>query len=271
VNWAENPIPSHSVCAHTGGVTAELTLLPPRRLGVLLKDARKELRLSREDVAGRSAFSTADLALVEAGDRLVAEHEVADLIAAYRLDPDTAVPSRTELVIDLDEHTLMAGGAMRTLAGPSPSTDDVLASYLSLVHTLRRTDAGSPLVLREADLSVLAQVLEASQRDVEARLHELMADPGGEVASRVGMLRRRVLLPIAGVVIAVGAVGALLLVQANGADPAPEPVSTPAPEVIVGNDIPIEEIPDVGLTPPQVQERDEAGNLEPQSTLIVDG
>jgi hypothetical protein len=259
------------VRAHTDDVASELTLLPPRRLGILLKDAREELRLSRSDLARQSAFSTADLALVEAGDRLVAEHEVAALIAAYRLDPDAVVPSRIELVIDLDEHTLMAGGTMRTLAGSSPSADDVLASYLSLVRTLRRTDTGSPLVLREADLSVLARVLEASQRDIEARLHELMADPDGKVARRVGALRRKVLLPIAGVVIAVGAVGALLLVQADGADPAPEPASTTAPEVIVGNDIPIEEIPDVGLTPPQMQERGEAGNLEPQSTLIVDG
>ena len=118
-------------------------------------------------------------------------------------------------MIDLDERVLAAGGEERSLAGKAPTADAVLASYLSLVYTLRHAEPGTPIVLRESDVDVLARVLDLGRPTVASRLHQLMIEPAGEVRRRSRLLRGRVLVPLAGVVVAATAVGALLLVQAD--------------------------------------------------------
>jgi transcriptional regulator with XRE-family HTH domain len=258
-----------------------LTLVPPRRLGELLAAARAERAASLDEIATATSLSPEDLARVEQGDRLLADGEAVEVLAAYGVAGGELVPERAELVVDLREQTLAAGGEVRTLAGEAPAADEVLASYLSLVYTLRRTAAGTPIVLRDADVAVLATVLRLARGDVEHRLQDLMDEEGdGEVARRMGLLRHRLLLPVAGVVVAVTAVGALLLVprttgedgpaappstiSASTAPTAPDPavdeepaelgpavVQTPDEQVVIGNDVPLEQIPDVGLAPAQ--------------------
>lgn len=259
-----------------------LTFVPPRRLGSLLQQNRLQRARSVETVAQGTRFSPSELADIESGRRILADDEIDAVVAAYGLEPGEVVPERAELVIDLREHRLLAGGEERTLAGRAPTADQVLASYLSLVYTLRHTRPGTPLVLREADLSVLSRALDLARPEVETRLHELMAEPDGEVSRRAGLLRGKVLLPLAGIVVAATAVGALLLVQGDDeTQPAPPPAAEVVPpvgevelgpstvqtpdggQVITGNDLPASEIPPdaVGLAPAQAAEQDPDGSV----------
>jgi hypothetical protein len=141
-------------------------------------------------------------------------------------------PERVKLVIDLQEGRLAAGSVSRSLSGPTPTPNQVLATYLSLVYTLRHAEPGTPLTLRTGDLDVLAQVLRLSEGDVERRLTELMADPAGEISLRKRLLRGRVVVPVAGILVAVTAVGALLLVvdRERGDQPATSPAGPVADE-----------------------------------------
>lgn len=211
----------------------ELTLVPPRRLGRLLAGARAARGEDLDSVARRAGLEPAAVAAIEAGQRPVVDREIHALLDAYGVDPGELVPDRTELVVDLDEHLLAAGGEARSLG--APTADEVLTTYLSLVYTLRRTTPGTTLVLRDADVDVLARVLELTGPEVERRLQELMVEPDGAVRRRMGALRARVVVPVAGVVVAATAVGVVLLVaRGDGGRPAG------APEPAVGAEVPAE-------------------------------
>lgn len=235
-----------------------LTLVPPRRLGALLAGAREERSISVRELASRSFFTADDLLAIEAGDRDLTDPDLRELLAVYALDPEDLVPERAELVVDLDERSLVVGGEHHSLAGRHPSPDEVLASYLSLVYTLRRRVPGTELVLREADMDVLARALHLAKPTVTTRLHGLMGDPAGAVQRRAGLLRGRVLVPVAGVVVAATALGALLLVPSDaGGRPVDPPADTEgAPAFVMTN-------PDGSTTPVYVGDGLDVDSLPP--------
>ncbi|MEJ5253805.1 MAG: helix-turn-helix transcriptional regulator [Acidimicrobiales bacterium] len=261
--------------------TTPISVIPPTRLGALLRATRERRGLTLEALATGSAFSVADLARLEAGGRALTDREVDEVLRVYGIDAATLVPERTGLIVDLADHELAAGGQVRTLAGEAPTADEVLATYLSLVYTLRHAEPGTPLTLREADVSVLSRALQLAQLDVERRLQELMVDAEGTVLARVRDLRRRLLLPAIGVVVAATAIGTLLFVQAAGdqqpasdptveVGPAAEQSGEPGPAgpvVVVEEGIPVDQLPEgaVNLGEPQIVERGPDGSIR-QST-----
>jgi hypothetical protein len=201
-----------------------------------------------EDLASQSFFTPEDLSTIESGERDLDDRALTEVLNVYHVDAEELVPARARLVIDLDEHVVAAGGERRSLAGRGPTADAVLGSYLSLVYTLRRAETGAALVLREDDLDVLARALEMTKPAVAARLHALMREPAGEVRRRSRLLRGRVLVPLAGVVVAATAVGALLLVQADeGQTVVTEPGAAPEPAFVMTN-------PDGSTTPVYIGE-----------------
>ena len=219
--------------------------MSPRRLGALLHDTRVARGVDVEHLAAQSFFTSADLLAIEAGDRNLTDRELTEVLDVYHVEVDDLLPERTRLVIDLEERRVAAGGRQRSVAGGSPTPDRVLASYLSLVYALRHATPGSPLVLRDADLEVLAQALDLAKPTVTSRLHALMTEPDLEVRRRSRLLRGRVLLPVAGVIVAATAVGTLLMVQADDTETvtvepaAPAASVAPEPNFVVPN-------PDVG-------------------------
>ncbi len=83
---------------------------------------------------------------------------------------------------------------------------------------------------------MLARVLHLAEPAVTSRLHRLMVEPAGEVHRRKRLLRGRVLVPLAGVVVAATAVGALLFVQADdGQQVITEPGAAPEPSFVMTN------------------------------------
>ena len=188
-----------------------LTLVPTRRLGGLLREAREASDLSLDELAADSPhFDVVDLREIEEGDRALNEAEREQVVALYPVDPDTMVPGRTDLVVDLAHHRLATADRTQPLAGPAPTADEVLSSYLSLVYALRCTTPGTRVPLRQADLDVLGRALTLATPEVEHRLVELMASPTPDLRRRSRLLRVRVLVPAA-VLLAVTAVGALVV------------------------------------------------------------
>jgi len=234
--------------------------VPPGRLGTLLSDTRRRQGSSCDDIAGRSRFTTSDLAAIEAGERQLSDAEMSDLLDAYGVQPTDVLPDRGALVIDLREGELIAGGLTRGLASTAPTPDEVLATYLSVVYTLRRTQPGTAVPLREADVEVLSKVLQLATAEVAVRLDDLMHEPVGEVSRRMGLLRKRLLIPAAGIVIAATAVGALLFVQIRRADePTTAPPAVEAPSA-----------PEAQLAEPQVVERNADGSVGQQGARAAD-
>lgn len=230
-------------------------LVPPRRLGALLSEARSTRGLTLEDVVDRSAgtFGLARLASVERGTVHVSDAEVARLASMYGLTATNLVPARSKLIVDLDEGLLGVDGRRSTPLGTA-DRHEVLVRYLAMVHSMRQIPPGTPVPLRLDDLDVLGRALSIDADDLRVNLESLMADPDHAVGERLAGLRAKVLLPVAGILVAFCAVGALVLVQGAAAQQTP---SRPAPTVKVAPPAPTE----VGTA--VVQERNADGTPGP--------
>jgi len=260
---------------------APLTVVPAWRLGALLRSAREDAGVDDTELAARSdRFTAGELRAVEQGERALDDDELDALVDLYGLERATLVPERDELVVDLDHLELAAAGRTQPLAGSNPTPEEVLGTYLTLVYALRAAEPGTPVRLRQADVDVLAKALALAASEVEQRLEGLMADPERVVLhQRSKLLRARVLVPAAGVLVAL-CIGGALVVSARSSVTTSPPQSatvttqpgrpanttlpvppTSTPKVVVGNDLHPSQIPTggVGLAPAQVVTRDTDG------------
>ncbi|MEM9201175.1 MAG: hypothetical protein AAGC53_05930 [Actinomycetota bacterium] len=248
--------------------TDTATLVPPRRLGALLRQSRVDAGLDLRGLATPD-LTVSDLDDIEHGRRLIDDELLGHLVGLYGVENADLLPIRSHLVIDLDEGRVAINDAHAPaddLVGP----DAVLARYLALVYHLRELPLGTPIALRDLDLDVLSAALALEPADVSRRLEGLMDDED-VIARDQRRIRRRMLLPLVGVVIASVAGGALLLV-ASADDTSAPPVgaaqavegqtSVVASSRVVETDIgaggAVIENPDVAvdLAPPIVEQND---------------
>lgn len=207
-------------------MTSSTDLVPAGRLGVLLRRSRVASGRDPVELAAAAGVSPAALADLEQGRHPLDRDLLERLVAAYGLDGDGLLPTRTELVIDLEHGRIAASRSeLRLDTGAAPEA--VLVRYLALVYRLRDLPVGTPLAFREVDVDVLARALALDARHVEHRLGRLV-DEGVDVSRDQRRLGRQFLIPLAGVIVAATTAGALVLVAASGSepDPAPERVAT---------------------------------------------
>ncbi|HEX7095292.1 MAG TPA: helix-turn-helix transcriptional regulator [Acidimicrobiales bacterium] len=227
---------------------APALLVPPVRLGRLLREAREAKGESIGDLARRCGFAYDEGWFVdlESGRVPLDEPLVRWLSALYGITAGELVPARSQLVVDLDEGLLVVGGRSVPVFGHGPATgpaavERVLTNYLALVYLLRDAPVGTPIPLREGDVDVLAHTLQRNRRDVQASLGRLMGAESTSVEQRSQLLRRRLVVPVAGILVGLTAVGGLLLVKATDSDsPAEERPATEAGPSVEAKDIPVE-------------------------------
>ena len=235
-------------------------LVPPRRLGRLLAQARVARGLSLEDVCAEldGRFTEIEVLEIETGRHPVSDQELQELADLYDVETSTMVPGRSELAIDLEDGSIQAGGT--TVDVPAPNERrDVLSKYLALVYSMRGQEPGTTVTLRLSDLEVLADTFGSERRTIEDELVDLMVASPEPVRKRFRLLRGRLLVPVVGVLVAATAGGTLVLVQSkdSSADqdhPAGEVVQPANPEVRIGTAAVQERLPDGGAGP--VQNRD---------------
>ena len=243
----------------TRDLPAEL-LLPPKRLGALLAEARVDGGYSLTEAADALGETWSPLTLleVETGRRPVMDPEVKALTELYGIPTTTLIPERSHLVVDLTEGTLAAGDRTVRFESSTVERREVLAQYLAMIYSMRDVGPGRVVPLREPDLEILEGVLEVPRRNIESELRSLMMSPDGPVAHRMGRLRGRVLIPIIGVVVAVTAAGTLLLV--SGDSDASQVTTTGDTEAVepsagAGQDADVPVSPEVEIGDAVVQER----------------
>lgn len=243
----------------------DLSLVPPNRLGALLSASRAGLGLSIEEFAATRApeFAAEELRNIELGRKALDDDQINRLMRLYGAGAGSVVPERSELVVDLSEQAVAAGGQVRALPADA-SVDDVLARYLSLLYLLRGMEPGRVLTLRSQDLGVLATALERSITEVEQRLAELM---GPAVVPWFQRLRHRLAVPAAGVAVGLSTVGGLLVIQF----PAPErPTLAVAGEVTAAAS-PVGIVSDAALGPATAVENDAGATGGNTATPYVPG
>ncbi|MDH4171423.1 MAG: hypothetical protein OEW42_17715 [Acidimicrobiia bacterium] len=215
--------------------SASTDLIPPVRLGRLLRQRREELGWGLAELAALHGLDAADLDAVEAGVRLIDDSTMTLVDAVYGIEHGSIVPQRTELVIDIDEGTISAAEHEVGL-GTEDQRDQVLTRYLALVYALRGLPLGSPITFRDVDLAVLGRALADEAEQLEQHLQSIVQDLRPELRDTSRRFRRATVVPIAGLLVGLTAVGGLVLVPRSAGHPAG---STPTPTDQVGLTIPI--------------------------------
>lgn len=162
-----------------------------------------------------------------------------------------------DLLVDLDRGVVEAGGRRTTVAGAD--ADGVLDGYLALVYELRDVEPGMTIPIREVDLGLLADALEWRAEEIERELIELMREHGD--AEPAGRGRRRLLLPAAGLFVALTALGAAWAIRASDSDPTPTPPSTAQIDETPAPAAPPGEV-DLGPEPLKLERTDDGGVRE---------
>lgn len=209
---------SSGVC-FTDSDVASSTLIPPRRLGALLSQARSDAGMTLEEIASlaQGRFTLSILSSIERGTWAISDEDARWLGMIYGIQSTSLVPPRSRLIVDLEEGFLQVDDYRAAVQRSAPSNDEVLARYLSMVYSMRRIDPGRTVVLRDEDIDVLGRALRMNTRSVAVDLEALMSRPVDLVRWRDRLLKRRVFIPAAGVMVAALSAGALVLVQ--GPDP----------------------------------------------------
>jgi transcriptional regulator with XRE-family HTH domain len=208
----------------TGPVTtANLDIVPPRRLGMLLAGVRDDCGLTLLEASERTGMDEHRLASIEAGDAPLDGESVEQILAGYGTTLDELLPARRQVVLDLASGRLLVAEEVTRFEG-SPSAEEVLAAYLSLVYSLRHATPGSPVVLRGYDVAVLARALDLAEPEVEHRLTDLMLEPSDEVSRLTKLLHSKLVVPMAGAVIVATALGTVLVLRSDDR-PTPAPTS----------------------------------------------
>ncbi len=168
--------------------------MPPERLGALLRAARKRRGVNRRDAAKAAGTTKAKLRRYERGDAAVPAGVCARLAECYGDDLTAHVPLRVPLHVAAGE---LAVGDTRQPVGTDLA--DVLAGYIDIVQRLRSVSPGDPLSLRTADIMALAGALGRDRDTIEQRIAEVLGCTPLEARRLHGeLLRRKVILPVAG-------------------------------------------------------------------------
>ena len=193
--------------------------MPPGRLGKLMRAARKRAGMKRRAAARRVGISADALRRYERGEAPVPAAVCARLADAYGDDLAAHVPVRVP--VQLHEHWLVTAGAVQPVGGTRP--DDVLQAYAALLRRLRGARPGEPLPLRAADLAALSGALGGTPEDVERRIAELLGCSREEASRlRAELVRRKVILPVAGLAAGVAMFAAVQAGASGDGRPAPD-------------------------------------------------
>lgn len=168
--------------------------MPPERLGALLLAARKRSGLKRKHAAAAAGTTAAKLRKYEHGDKAVPADICARLAECYGDDLTAHVPLRMPIQIAGGN---LSVGDLRQPVGTD--VDDVITGYVDIVHRLRSMGPGDPLSLRTVDIVALAGALGRDRATIEARIADVLGCTPAEARRLHGeLLRRKVLLPVAG-------------------------------------------------------------------------
>lgn len=178
--------------------------------------------------------------MLERGAVAVVDHDIQAVAALYGVDLAQSVRGQAELIIDRSEGKLAIGDSRGRFA-PNDDDRDIMIRYLSLVYRLRNSAPGQVLPARNGDLEVLAQVFSSTPEEVRLALEDLMLHHAPALRETHRILRRRVAIPAIGVLVALTAVGGLVLMSRS--EPA-SPKPSAGQSVEIGTAMTIERTPD---------------------------
>jgi transcriptional regulator with XRE-family HTH domain len=196
--------------------------VPTARVGERLVQARRDAGMGRWRASRVAQISRSNLARMERGRMRPPDGTVIALCRTYDVAVSWLVPERSGNEVVVGAGRIEVAGRARVLSGGTGegehAVEAVLGSYLAIVRELRGVGAGGVVSLRDEDLVALARSLGDTPSEIEARLVDLMKLSREEArAVRRELLKRRVAVPAAGLLLATAAVTGSLDGASGGA------------------------------------------------------
>lgn len=193
-------------------MASNLGLVPQRRLGALLADRREQYGYSVSDMAIRSMgrFTPDELDAIEAGNVTLDDVTVEALGLLFEFNSTPPTQQRSKLIIADDEEIPIS------LVSDGHSDDmrlSVLQRYVALLYLLRNAEVGERLSLRVEDIAVLASAFDMASTEVSRILHDIMDGDAMMLAEMAERMRRRLIVPAAGLLVGPTPAGMLVLVK----------------------------------------------------------
>jgi beta-glucanase (GH16 family)/transcriptional regulator with XRE-family HTH domain len=161
---------------------AALRVLPPARLGSLLRTHRKQARLRKKSAAAIAEVDVGVLDEIESGHRLPNADVLAALLKGYGVAPSECLPRRESLVVTQSAQT----------------STEVLRDFVKQVREWRRVDSKQKLNLRQQDVVTLSELLGSDPDEIERRLIALTGCSPAEARHlRKWLVAALIALPIA--------------------------------------------------------------------------
>jgi transcriptional regulator with XRE-family HTH domain len=198
--------------------------MPPERRGRLLRAARKRKNWKRSQAAAKAGVTPDELRAYERGTIEIPAAVCARVAEIYGAALSDHVPMRVPVVAN--EDWLVVGEYEQPLMAGTP--EEILAGYVKIIQRLRKAKPGEPLPLRAADVGVLAHACQADRDEIETQIAAALGCTREEARKLHNeLLRRKVILPVAGLAAGVVALGGLAYASqsasAASAPPAPAP------------------------------------------------
>jgi len=191
---------------------SDLDLVPKRRLGALLAERRELYGYSVAEMALRSTgkFSEHELESIELGDSELDDADIEALGLLYEFNSKPPSKQRSHLII-ADEETVPV--SVSADAFDSTLVTSVLQRYVALLYLLRNLPVGEPLRLRGDDTTMLAQAFRREEDAIIADVERIVSDDTALVAEQADRMRRRLVVPAAGLLVGPTPAGMLVLVK----------------------------------------------------------
>lgn len=193
-------------------MASNLGLVPQRRLGALLADRREMYGYTVADMARRSMgrFSENDLEAIESGTVELDDSTIEALSLLYEFNSTPPTQQRSRLIIADDEDlpTHVAGGEF-----DDGLITSVLQRYVALLHLLRSRPVGESLPLRGDDMEMLSSAFRVTELEIANRLQHIMDNDLSAVSEQAERMRRRLVVPAAGLLVGPTPGGMLVLVK----------------------------------------------------------
>jgi transcriptional regulator with XRE-family HTH domain len=143
------------------------------RLGARLRDLRRQLHLSLQDVevASNHEFKASVVSAYERGDRAITVRRLQRLARLYRIPVAEMVPhDERHTPPAIDPPVTIDLVALRRLGGPD---GELLGRFLRAIEVERGDYNGRVLTVRRTDATALASILECPTDQVPAKLDDL--------------------------------------------------------------------------------------------------
>lgn len=187
-------------------------LVPHRRLGAILAQRREMHGYDLSDMARRSMgqFTAADLEAIEAGALILDDARIEALSLIYEFNSMPPSAQRSRLIIADDED-------LPTSLSPDDFTDElvlaVMQRYVALLYLMRSKPVGEILQVRGDDAAMLGHAFNRTETDILAVLERIMEHDTEIVETHAERMRRRLVVPAAGLLVGPTPRGMLVLVK----------------------------------------------------------